>query len=498
MSMRPLSLLILALLLLPSCVPQSSGNSASGQTVRRAVEKENVIERDSETEKQQDPALSDYPTTAGDPSLQSMAASRSDETVPERSPHPENGSYRENSFPEEERAPSIWTDPEQRQRQAEESHNALRKLQDTLARQSGQEAPFTEQTVPQHQAKERQSAPVERQRQTVTASQQQTASAAQQKPDATAQQRAAAVAQQKQIAAQQQKQQEQRQRQQQELRQGAVADQQRSPAPAGQQQAPVSTEQRHTAATAGQQTQPFTSAGDRSSVQSSPPAASIDNTAQQRADTASQNFAPPSPQPPRRSRTTPPSAPLSPTQAGDAVSTASPSSSKVTGSVYTGVISSAPVAPSGSSALPSPTEAPRPPVTPPSRTANNVPSTGGAQASYDAALSLYHKGQFGQAQEAFTSFLRSYPTGNLTADALYWQGECLYSQRKFEQAIFAFKDVAGKYPSNRRAADSLLKAGYAYAELNDTGNARFYWQLLVDDYPTSTAAALARKRLENK
>ncbi len=55
--------------------------------------------------------------------------------------------------------------------------------------------------------------------------------------------------------------------------------------------------------------------------------------------------------------------------------------------------------------------------------------------------------------------------------------------------------MVSKYPGHPKAAAALLKAGYAYESLNDGANARFYWQILLDDYPGSAPAALARKRM---
>ena len=78
---------------------------------------------------------------------------------------------------------------------------------------------------------------------------------------------------------------------------------------------------------------------------------------------------------------------------------------------------------------------------------------------------------------------------------MYWQGECLYSQGKYDSSIIIFKDLAGKYPKHPKAAAALLKAGFAYAQIRDMENARFYWQILIDDFPQSEPAKIARKRL---
>ena len=117
------------------------------------------------------------------------------------------------------------------------------------------------------------------------------------------------------------------------------------------------------------------------------------------------------------------------------------------------------------------------------------------KALYESALSSYHKGQYEKAQKAFAAFIEQHSGNALVPDALYWRGECLYSLGRYEQAIFAFRDVASKYPRHGKTPTALLKAGHAYAELKDMGNARFYWQLLVDDYPASASAGLARELL---
>lgn len=114
---------------------------------------------------------------------------------------------------------------------------------------------------------------------------------------------------------------------------------------------------------------------------------------------------------------------------------------------------------------------------------------------YDAALALYNKGQYATAAEKFSAFLRNNPSGSLAPNAMYWQGECLYSQGKYDSSIIIFKDLVGKYPKHPKAAAALLKAGFAYAQIRDMENARFYWQILIDDFPQSEPAKLARKRL---
>jgi tol-pal system protein YbgF len=137
--------------------------------------------------------------------------------------------------------------------------------------------------------------------------------------------------------------------------------------------------------------------------------------------------------------------------------------------------------------------APESPV--PSAPQKAAPTPLGEKSLYDAALALYYKGEYGKALEAFQSFSRSHPGSTLAPNALYWEGESLYSLGLYDQAVMNFTGVVNRYPKHDKAAASLLKIGYAYERMKDMENARFYWQILLDDFPKSAPAALARKRL---
>lgn len=159
-------------------------------------------------------------------------------------------------------------------------------------------------------------------------------------------------------------------------------------------------------------------------------------------------------------------------------------------------------APAPSQAVPGPAQvSPAPPQT--AQSPAPVPSQPQAAASsdkaaYASALALYEKNQVAAAEKAFTGFLQQYPNSPLVPNAMYWLGECYYSTNRLDNAIMIFKDVAGRFPKHDKAAASLLKAGYAYAKMGDMENAYFYWQILLDDFPGSAPANLARKRMANR
>ena len=119
-------------------------------------------------------------------------------------------------------------------------------------------------------------------------------------------------------------------------------------------------------------------------------------------------------------------------------------------------------------------------------------------AAYDAALASYYAHDYTTALARFSAFIEHSPQGKLVPNAMYWMGESLYSKGDFSGAIVQLKKVASQFAKHPKAADALLKIGMAYERLKDMENARFYWQILVDDFPASSAAKVAKKRLAGK
>jgi tol-pal system protein YbgF len=114
---------------------------------------------------------------------------------------------------------------------------------------------------------------------------------------------------------------------------------------------------------------------------------------------------------------------------------------------------------------------------------------------YDQALARYRNDKYSASRKDFFAFQERYPDHPLMPNALYWQAETHYAQKQYAQSILIFKELSRRYPGSAKAPDALLKAGYAYEKLGDLPNARFQLQIVLDDYPDSPAAELARQRL---
>lgn len=116
--------------------------------------------------------------------------------------------------------------------------------------------------------------------------------------------------------------------------------------------------------------------------------------------------------------------------------------------------------------------------------------------AYERAFNFLKDGRYDLAVAAFKTFVKTYPRGAYSDNAQYWLGEANYVQRNFKVALGEFEKVANNFPDSPKRADALLKMGYTYQELGDIDRARMALNNVVMNYPNSTAASLAKKRIQ--
>ena len=118
------------------------------------------------------------------------------------------------------------------------------------------------------------------------------------------------------------------------------------------------------------------------------------------------------------------------------------------------------------------------------------------QKAYRAAFELLKGGKFTEASAALTAFLGKYPNGSFADNAQYWLGEAHYVSREFGPALKAFEQLLVDYPDSPKRPHSMLKIGFIFDESGQKDQARKMLTDLTKQYPQSTAASLAAKRLK--
>lgn len=119
------------------------------------------------------------------------------------------------------------------------------------------------------------------------------------------------------------------------------------------------------------------------------------------------------------------------------------------------------------------------------------------QKKYSAIIDLIrNKKDFDGAISRIYEFIDEYPEGDLTVNAYYWLGEVYLAEPKLEQARQAFTIVATRFSDHRKAPDAVYKLGVTLDRLGEKDEAKRRMQSVVDNYPGTGAADLARKYLE--
>lgn len=114
--------------------------------------------------------------------------------------------------------------------------------------------------------------------------------------------------------------------------------------------------------------------------------------------------------------------------------------------------------------------------------------------AYDAAYTLLKEKQFKEAREKFAAFIKRFPKDGLAGNAQFWIGESYYAEKDFESAILAYETLIKNYSHNEKIPGALLKQGLSFAEIGDKKTARVILDKLIEKYPDSREAALAKKK----
>ncbi len=115
---------------------------------------------------------------------------------------------------------------------------------------------------------------------------------------------------------------------------------------------------------------------------------------------------------------------------------------------------------------------------------------------YDRVMDEFKHRDYAAAMAGFQLFIELHSQSALAANAQYWIGECQYRMGRYREALKSFYDVVSNYPLSPKLAASTLKLGQTYAKLGDPDKARLMFDRVVDQYPDSSEADVARKALE--
>jgi len=133
----------------------------------------------------------------------------------------------------------------------------------------------------------------------------------------------------------------------------------------------------------------------------------------------------------------------------------------------------------------------------PTRGTETVQGVGGnADQLYGVARDLHQRGSLSAAQQAYEQFLRDHPSDARAPDARFYLADILSQQNRPDDALAAFQEIPQRYPTAARVPDALYRIARIQADLGDTAEARRTLERIVNTFPDSGVAFLARDMLE--
>jgi tol-pal system protein YbgF len=115
---------------------------------------------------------------------------------------------------------------------------------------------------------------------------------------------------------------------------------------------------------------------------------------------------------------------------------------------------------------------------------------------YKDAYETLQKGDAEGARRKFEAFLKQYPNTELSDNAQFWIGEAYYLKKDYEKAILEYEKAITKYPEGDKIPAALYKQALAFLELGDKTNARNIFRKVIERFPSSDQAQMAKKKLE--
>lgn len=116
---------------------------------------------------------------------------------------------------------------------------------------------------------------------------------------------------------------------------------------------------------------------------------------------------------------------------------------------------------------------------------------------YKTGIDTFRSGDNRKARELLSKFIELYPAHDMAANAHYWLGETYYNEKSFDQAILEFQEVIKKFPGKEKVPAAVLKQGMAFKELGDVKSAKYLYKKVVEEYPASSEAKIAREKLKS-
>ena len=114
---------------------------------------------------------------------------------------------------------------------------------------------------------------------------------------------------------------------------------------------------------------------------------------------------------------------------------------------------------------------------------------------YMEAYKAYKANDFEGAREKFKTILKNYPESEYSDNSRFWIAESYYKEKNYEDAILAYEELIKKNSGSDKIPGAMLKQGLAFYELNDKKTGKIVLEKLIEKFPDSEEAQVAKQKL---
>jgi len=115
---------------------------------------------------------------------------------------------------------------------------------------------------------------------------------------------------------------------------------------------------------------------------------------------------------------------------------------------------------------------------------------------YNRVMEEFKQRDYEAALAGFRLFIELHGKSTLAANAQYWIGECQFRMKRYTDALDSFYNVLVYYPLSPKLPASTLRLAQTYRKLGDHEKAQSMFSRILDRYPDSSEAEIARKAIE--
>ncbi|MCL0049912.1 tetratricopeptide repeat protein [Thermodesulfovibrionales bacterium] len=105
------------------------------------------------------------------------------------------------------------------------------------------------------------------------------------------------------------------------------------------------------------------------------------------------------------------------------------------------------------------------------------------------------KGEYAEARQKFIELIQNSPDHDLVPFSHFWIGEAYYAEGRYKDAILAYEYFLREYHGHEKGRVARLKQAYAFIGIGDKRVGRIILDRLIEEYPDSHEAGLARDKI---